>query len=169
MLARAAARVLAARPEARFLFVGDGAQRSEAEGILKNAGYETAAIFTGLVPQEEGPEHLAAMDLLVSPHVPNPDGSPFFGSPTKLFEYMAAQRPVVASDIPAFEGLLAHEHNALLCEPDRPEALASTLETLLGTADRGAGLAEQAWRDVQAFTWEARAGRVLERFGGGPS
>src|SRR5439155_7529851 len=84
VLARAASRVLAERARAELLFVGDGPERRECESILGRAGLLGRAVFTGLVPQEEGPRHLAAMDILVAPHVPNADGSRFFGSPTKL-------------------------------------------------------------------------------------
>src|SRR5256712_9233343 len=67
VLARAALRVAGERPNVRFLFVGDGVERPEAEAILAGASRREAAVFTGLVPQEEGPVHLAAMDVLVSP------------------------------------------------------------------------------------------------------
>ena len=55
--------------------------------------------LTGLVPQREAPRYLAASDLVLAPHVANNDGTKFFGSPTKLFEYLAMARGVVASDL----------------------------------------------------------------------
>jgi glycosyltransferase involved in cell wall biosynthesis len=80
------------------LLVGDGYRMPEVRAALQGRA-EQYVTLTGLVPQAEGPKYLAAADVLVSPHVPNEDGSPFFGSPTKLFEYMAMGRAIVASDL----------------------------------------------------------------------
>jgi len=65
---------------------------------LERHGTSDLTVLTGLVPQVEGRCYIAACDILASPHIPNPDGTPFFGSPTKLFEYMAMGKAIVASD-----------------------------------------------------------------------
>ena len=83
----------------RLLMIGDGATMPEVRRILSEGGALESTVFTGLVPQEDGASYLAACDVLVSPHVPNPDGTPFFGSPTKLFEYMAMGKGIVASNL----------------------------------------------------------------------
>ena len=83
----------------RFLLVGDGAKMGRVREILSHPLATRFVTIAGLVPQAEAPAHLAASDILFSPHVGNPDGTRFFGSPTKLFEYMAMGRAIVASDL----------------------------------------------------------------------
>lgn len=82
-----------------FLLVGDGPFAPAAHEALAPEPYARFVTFAGVRPQLETPSILAASDVLLSPHVPNPDGSVFFGSPTKLFEYMAMERLIVASDL----------------------------------------------------------------------
>jgi glycosyltransferase involved in cell wall biosynthesis len=167
VMARAAARVLRARPEALFLFVGEGVERRAAEEILARAGLRDRATFTGLVPQEEGPAHLAAMDILVAPHVPNADGSRFFGSPTKLFEYMAMGRAIVASRLEQIAEVLEDGRTALLVPPGDEAALAAAILRLIDRPeerDRLGAAARSA--AVSRHTWEARAGGLLSRLRG---
>ena len=73
--------------------------RPKVREILGAGGGAPFVTLAGIRPQTETPRTLAASDILLSPHVPNPDGTPFFGSPTKLFEYMAMAKPIVASDL----------------------------------------------------------------------
>lgn len=89
------------------VFVGDGVNRPNVEEILAGHGLEDHYTFTGLVSPTQAPCYLAASDFFVAPHVPNPDGSAFFGSPTKLFEYMGMGRPVLASDLAQIGEVLA--------------------------------------------------------------
>jgi glycosyltransferase involved in cell wall biosynthesis len=79
--------------------VGDGPLRGKMESILFADPCRPFVTFTGLVPQAQAALYIAASDVLLSPHIGNPDGTRFFGSPTKLFEYMAMSKAVVASDL----------------------------------------------------------------------
>ncbi|MBI4169314.1 MAG: glycosyltransferase family 4 protein [Acidobacteria bacterium] len=164
VLARAAVRVLAGRPEVRFLFVGDGVQRREAEAILQSAGCARGAAFAGVVPQEEGPAHLAAMDVLVAPHVRNPDGTPFFGSPTKLFEYMAMGRGIVASRLGQIGDVLEDGRTSLLVPPGDAETLARAIIRLVDDVplrDRLGAAARR--RALERHTWETGVRRLIDR------
>jgi len=91
----------------RFLLIGDGPKAKEVRQIIERANATDICTITGLVPQSEAPLHLAASDCLLSPHVANPDGSKFFGSPTKLFEYMAMEKGIYGSRLDQIAQVLA--------------------------------------------------------------
>jgi glycosyltransferase involved in cell wall biosynthesis len=111
-------------------------------------------VFTGSVTQEKVVEFMDASDILVSPHIPSPDGSRFFGSPTKLFEYMAMGKGIVASRLEQIGEVLEHERTALLVTPGDAEELANAILQLaldpkkraaLGSAARRAAIEHHSW------------------------
>ena len=83
----------------RFLLVGNGVEFDEVAQRLKTLIDDGFVVMTGLVEQDTVPALLNITDVCLSPTVSNQDGTEFFGSPTKLFEYMAAGKPVIASAI----------------------------------------------------------------------
>lgn len=170
ILADAFAALLARRPEwrqdLRLLMVGDGPTRPEVERRLRAHGVANLALLTGSVPQEDGPAHLAACDVLVSPHAPNSDGSPFFGSPTKVFEYMAMGRAIVASNLGQIGEVLTHEETALLVEPGDAHAIAAACERLLAEPSLARRLGEAARARVLALhTWTEHTRRIVQALG----
>ena len=163
ILAQAAGEVLKHHADAALLFVGDGPERRSTEAILREMGVAERCRFTGLVPQDEAPDYLAACDLFASPHVPNPDGTRFFGSPTKLFEYMAMSRGIVASRLEQIGEILRDGETALLVRPGDPTALAAALSRLLGDSALASRLGRAARAQVMArHTWERNARAVLD-------
>jgi len=168
MLARAYVRLRTLHPSlaarVRLLMIGAGARMAEVKRILAESGSLDGTAFTGLVPQEDGPAHLAACDVLVSPHVPNPDGTPFFGSPTKLFEYMAMGRGIVASNLDQIGEVLEDNRTALLVPPGDPDALASALARLSDDRALRECLGAEARRVVlERHTWRAHTQRTIDR------
>jgi glycosyltransferase involved in cell wall biosynthesis len=166
VLAQAAGRMFDDRPELRervcFLFIGDGQKLPEVRRIVADHRMEGSCRFTGLVPQADGPAYMAACDMLISPHVPNPDGSRFFGSPTKLFEYMAMGKPIVASALEQIDELLQDGHDAVLVPPGDVAALARAMGDLLDDPDRRARLGAAARQTAeQRFTWRRHTERIL--------
>lgn len=151
-------------PKATLLLVGgwpEDIERMRAQA----RGCETIH-FSGFVANERVPLHLAAADVLVLPNSARTREARTT-SPLKLFEYMAARRPIVATRVPALEGLLQHGRNAWVVAPDSPEALAAGIERVLADPGLGARLAEQAWQDVQHYTWRRRAADLLALAGSG--
>lgn len=160
-LAAAVPLVLSARPNVRWLLIGDGPLRA----LVDRAAEEDSdgrVLRTGMVPHAEMPTYLAACDVLVSPHGRQADGGEFFGSPTKLYEYMAAGRPIVASRIGQIAEVLEDEVTALLIEPDDPHALAAAIVRLVDDACLRARLGSGARRAAeQRHTWHQNAEQVL--------
>lgn len=151
----------------RFLLVGGGRLREEFERIVRAAGREQQVIFSGHVDHERVPALLDACDMLLSPHVPLEDGSEFFGSPTKLFEYMAMGKGIVASRLGQIGEVLADQETALLAEPGNASELAAAILRLsssrelrerLGSAARSVAIAKH--------TWKHNAQRVLDAYQG---
>lgn len=173
VLARAFGDVLNATPllrdRVRMLWIGDGAGLPRVREILAAGGVLEQCAFTGLVPQAEGPQYLAACDIFASPHVPNPDGSPFFGSPTKLFEYMAMGRGIVASSLDQIAEILEHGRTALMVPPGDAAALSGALLRLIddealrnriGAEARRVALERHTWREHVRRTIDALKAQV---------
>jgi glycosyltransferase involved in cell wall biosynthesis len=117
--------------------------------------------FTGLVGPSEVPACLAKATMLV---LPNPASaiSTHFTSPLKLFEYMAAGRAIIASDLPAIREVLRDGENALLVEPGNASAIAGAMRRLMDDPPLAQQLAGAAFGEAAAYTWPRRAER-LER------
>ena len=149
----------------RFLLVGAGRFRDEVERIVRSAGKAERVIFAGHVKPERVPALLDACDILLSPHVPLEDGSEFFGSPTKLFEYMAMGKGIIASRLGQIGEVLADEETALLVEPGNARQLADAILRLSRARELREGLGAAARRAaVERHTWKHNAGRVLDSY-----
>jgi glycosyltransferase involved in cell wall biosynthesis len=138
----------------RFVLMGNGLLHGEMRSAL--AAYEKTGqvIFTGSLPSEKVAEYLDASDILVSPHIPMPDGSRFFGSPTKLFEYMAMGKAIVASRLEQLGEVLEHDRTAWLVAPGEVDELAEAILRLaldpakreaLGSAARLTAVESHSW------------------------
>lgn len=163
VLAQAAAKVVKANSHVKFMFVGNGGSLTKVQSIIRENGVEANAIFTGVVKQNETPYYLAASDILVSPQIPNPDGSPFFGSPTKLFEYMASGKAIVASNLDQMGQILLDDETALLTTPGSADEIADCIIRLANDAKLRMTLGENAREEaVKKYTWDIHVKKILE-------
>ena len=151
------------RDKVRFLLVGDGVLMGEMKSILREGDAENMVILTGLVQQHEAPRYLDACDIFVSPHIKNPDGTRFFGSPTKLFEYMAMERGIVASRLDQIADILEHGKTAHLVEPGDVDALAEGIRHLIEDEGYRTALGVEARKEVSAkYSWDAHVKKTLD-------
>jgi glycosyltransferase involved in cell wall biosynthesis len=144
----------------RFVLMGSGLLHEEMRSALADFEETGAVIFTGSLASEKVVEYLDASDILVSPHIPMPDGSRFFGSPTKLFEYMAMGKGIVASRLEQLAEVLEHDRTGWLVTPGDVEELAEAIRRLaldpikreaMGKAARKAAVERHSW--TQNVSW----------------
>lgn len=163
-----------------FLLLGDGAQMPLVRQLLDNALCRPFVTLTGLVPQAAAPRHLALADVLLSPHVADQERTRFFGSPTKLFEYMALGKAIVASDLEQIGEVLRHSLRAdqlpstnppsgesrlaVLAEPGSVDQLTRAIRFLVDhPAWRGALGANARAEALSRYTWAHHVDAILER------
>jgi len=103
-----------------------------------------------------------AADVLVLPHSMKYLHSAYYTSPLKLFEYMVAGAPIVATELPATKEVLRHGENGWLVQPDSPFALAEGVRHVLANRCLASALAHQATQDAKLYSWERRATRIME-------
>ncbi len=168
VLAEAFGQLLHKHPEyqrrVKLLMIGDGITMPSVKENVDKFVMRESCVLTGLVPQEKGPEYLAACDILVASHKPNPDGTPFFGSPTKLFEYMAMGKGIVASDLDQIGEVLKHDGTAWLVNPGDTESLMEGLKVFIDDKQKRERLGKAARTEViEKYTWREHTRRIIEK------
>lgn len=154
VLLEAFARLVRADADVRLRLVGDGPQREALTARAAELGISDRVDLVGAVAPEEMPAELAAMDVAVAPYPQLPD---FYFSPLKIYEYLAAGLPVVASDIGPCADILDDGDLGMLVTPGDVTELAAVLAGLrhddlmrtdLGRAGRDAAVARHDWSRV---------------------
>lgn len=122
----------------------------------------------GYRPHAEIPAYLIAFDVVLLPNqleVHSCGGSQDIGrwtSPLKLFEYMAARRAIICSDVPVLQEIADHEVNMLVCRHDSAEDWAVALRRLARDTQLRERLGAEARTQLEArYSWQARAQRVI--------
>ncbi len=134
--------------------------------------------FLGFVPFAVAERERLAADILVAPYQPSitlvakgtprlrwlgghPDIAQWM-SPLKLFEYMAAGKPIVCSDLDVLREVLRDGDNAVLAPHDRLDTWAAALSALASDPERGRRLGGRARAEfLERYTWDARARHIL--------
>lgn len=146
-------------PDARLRVVGDGPEAPRLRALLAGRGSLDATTLVGAVDPARVPAELAAMDVAVAPY---PALRPFYFSPLKIVESMAAGLPVVCTRVGDLDRLVGHGETGLLCPPEDSAAMARALVVLAEEPQLRLRLGEAGRNRVLArHTWDAVARRVL--------
>jgi glycosyltransferase involved in cell wall biosynthesis len=144
-------------PNVSLLLIGDGPLQKILKEEVHRIGMDKSVIFTGQVPHKALPQYIAAFDLGIMPD------SNDYGSPMKIYEYMALGKPVVAPRLPPLEeGIMDGEVGLLFPKRNR-EAFTMAILMLLNDKERRQKMGEAAHRHVQKnHTWKKNAEVTLD-------
>ena len=155
-------------PEINFLWVGgEPADVTLWENRIRTAGVGNITL-TGFVDNAILPKYQAAAEVLLMPYGKVIEGSgggnsAEIASPMKMFEYMAAGRPILSSDLPVIHEVL-DEDMAVFCPPEDLSAWKNKLSALQDDPAQRERLGQAARSAVKAYTWRARAENALKGF-----
>ena len=137
----------------RLIVVGPGNPDKESYRILSSHNLQDVE-FVGRVSYDDLPRYYASSDIFCSPAT----GAESFG--IVLLEAMAAGKPVVASDIEGFRGVMTEGEQGMFVPKKDSDALAKTLGNLAKDAELRNKLGAQGRRLAEEYRWEVVAGRV---------
>jgi glycosyltransferase involved in cell wall biosynthesis len=175
VLSESLAPICERNPHVRFLLIGDGNFRHLVDEAVRRHRLEDKVVLTGRVAHGRGAELLGACDIFVSPHSRHMVDSRFFGSPTKLFEYMAMGGGIVASDLEQIGEVLSPalrpsdlragsvaDARAVLCKPGSTPEFIEAVLFLAADAATCARLGDSARRAaIDEFSWRRHVARLL--------
>jgi len=151
--------------QVRIVIVGGlEGEPQQLQQLVAEQGVEGRVDIREFVSHSEVPHLLKAADVLVIPNKPTSRLSTHHTSPLKLFEYMAAERPIVVSDLPSMREIVDDESAVLVAAGD-PEALARGLVRALDGGPEIDKLVVVARQRVARYSWDQRAKHVIETLG----
>ena len=153
--------------ETEAVLIGDGPERAACEELAIRLGVAERVTWAGQAEHRRAVELLAGCDVLVSPTVPLRGEQRFFGSPTKIFEYMAIGKPIVASRLGQIAEVLEDGRTAKLVTPGDPGELGRAVESVRRAPENSAARARAARAEVErSHTWSRRAADLIARLEG---
>ncbi len=150
-------------PDLSFVVVGGDSRGDEADfrKYLVDHDIKNVKVTGYIKPEKTLLNYFAAGDVFVLPRTATDKVSEKYTSPLTMFSYMAARRPIIASDLPSLREVL-NDKNAFFVKPDDAQALAGGIKSVLGDHVLAAHISEQAFHDVRHYTWEKRAQNIID-------
>ncbi len=143
----------------RALVIGDGPGREDLGRLAAAVGVET--VFTGAVPPDTVPGLLNDADAAAAPYPPDVVGQDDYFSPLKVYEYMAAALPIIASAVGQIPHILDDGRTGILVPPGEPAVLAKALIRLGEDPALRERLGSAARVDAETrFSWDGVLARI---------
>ncbi|MCQ4299669.1 glycosyltransferase [Pseudomonas songnenensis] len=156
-------RVAAKVPGAYFVFIGGGRLDASLRQIAQELRLEDRVRFIPTVALADLPSYTASADIGVQP-IENTCLNHYTTDSNKLFEYVQAGLPVIASDLPEIRRIVRQHDLGLLVPAGDSEALAVALRCMVGDAQLRVHHAACALAAAPALSWEVQEHLLVELY-----
>jgi len=122
--------------------------------------------FVGFVNNSEVPKYLKAADALMMPYNTKVNFEVMdvnTTSPMKLFEYMASNRPIISTTIPAISKVIEHDKSGMLVEPNNINKLSEYVLELIKNKEKSERVSINALNEVKNYTWNERCKKMISK------
>lgn len=164
--------------DVHFIVIGDGPLCTSFTKFIKDNHIDHLVTAPGLLAHEQALHYLNACDVFLCPTQKNQDNTQFFGSPTKLFEYMSLAKPIIASDIGQIKEIIQpaltlatmshHQSNAVgfLIDSDSPENFVACARYILSCDQKLLKIiGDNARKKVlKQYTWKQHVEHIIKQF-----
>lgn len=144
-------------PSIHFLLVGTGADRARIEALVQELQLAEKFTFTGEISYAEIPAYLQQFDIAVLPH------TEAYCSPIKIFEYMAARKPVVVPDLSGLRRFISHDQTGILFKENNISDFLRAIRRLIADPVLRREIGEKGYNQVKSqFSWTNTATQIIE-------
>jgi glycosyltransferase involved in cell wall biosynthesis len=147
------------------VIMGSGRLHPQLQEMVDSAGLGERVRLIGPVPPEELLATTAGASIGVAP-IEGKSPSYYYAAPNKLFEYLGAGIPVVATRLPEMERVVNEREVGLLCEPGDPDGLAEAINRLLGDDELYERLRSNAVAAAKVYNWQNEKSKLLDVYAG---
>lgn len=149
--------LLSAHKEVKFLMIGDGPIYDKLVEKAKKLGISDAVCFTGSLPHEKIPSHIAAMDIAVQPRAPR------YACPMKILEYMGMGKCIVAPFQPNICEIIEDKVTGFLFLPEDKNSLRQVILSLIDNklVQEESGMRALSTVQLNNLSWQGNAERVI--------
>lgn len=150
------------RSKTEYHLVGTGVEIEKCMCFVEAAGLQDNVVFHGTLAHKEALAVLNSCNCFLAPTKPNDDGTEFIGSPTKIFEYMALGRPIIATAVNQVVDILTHMDSAILTEPKSKQSLSEAIRWVFENQELAFGIGLQARQlAYKKYSWHAHTDKIF--------
>jgi glycosyltransferase involved in cell wall biosynthesis len=150
-------------PDLTAVILGSGPLLESLREWVQNNDWSERVRFPGRVPLSELADYTASAEVGVA-LIQNVCLSYYYSLPNKLFEYIQAGLPIIASDFPEMRRIVQQHQVGMVVDPESPQAVAQGLRTVLDDPDQWARMRVNVRNASKVYNWENESRKLVEAY-----